>query len=50
LPEWIRIIETAYSNQEYKANLKTFCANRGYDGVEIGQKMRYHKSVYLKGE
>lgn len=50
LPTWCQIIESAYDNREYKEKLKTFIANRGYDGIEIGQKMLYHKSVYLKGE
>jgi hypothetical protein len=50
LPIWTEIIELALSNKEYKEKLKSFVANRGYDGIEIGQKMLYHKSVYLKGE
>jgi hypothetical protein len=50
LPVWTEIIELAISNKEYKEKLKTFVANRGYDGIEIGQRMLYHKSVYLKGE
>jgi hypothetical protein len=50
LPAWINVVEAAYNNQDYKDKLSKFCANRGYDGVEIGQKMKYHKSVYKRGE
>jgi hypothetical protein len=50
IPSWSEIITAAFNSQEYKEKLKTFVANRGYDGIEIGQKMLYHKSVYLKGE
>jgi len=50
LPAWINVVEAAYNNQDYKDKLSKFCANRGYDGVEIGQKMKYHNSVYKRGE
>jgi hypothetical protein len=50
LSAWIEILDIAYQNKEYLDNLKKFCNNRGYDGIEIGAKMLYHNSVYQKGE
>lgn len=47
---WAEILNLAYNNEIYFDKLKTFCNNRGYDGIDIGSKMLYHKSVYLKGE
>jgi hypothetical protein len=50
LSGWIEILDIAYQNKEYLDKLIKFCNNRGYDGIEIGAKMLYHKSVYEKGE
>jgi hypothetical protein len=50
LTSWTEIIELAFNKKAYSDKLNSFVANRGYDGIEIGQKMLYHKSVYLKGE
>jgi hypothetical protein len=50
LTSWAEIIELAFNKKVYSDKLNSFVANRGYDGIEIGQKMIYHKSVYLKGE
>lgn len=48
--EWAEILNQAFNNKEYLKKLTVFCNNRGYDGIDIGSKMLYHKSVYVKGE